>query len=99
MTDTELLKIKALSFIRPAGRRRPKENHYNGITDYYAKNNKRKQPSLFKRNMVENEDQCGKKKRRNNPDAVSALSLVSPVQEEECGLEHRDSRFLVFWMI
>jgi len=40
-----------------------------------------------------------RRKRRNNPDAVSALSLVSPVQEEECGLEHRDSRFLVFWMI
>jgi len=40
-----------------------------------------------------------RRKRRNNPDAVSALSLVSPMQEEECGLEHRDSRFLVFWMI
>jgi len=40
-----------------------------------------------------------RRKRRNNPDAVSALSLVSPVQEEERGLEHRDSRFLVFWMI
>ena len=78
MTDTKLLKIKALSFIRPAGRRRPKENHYNGITDYYAKNNKRKQPSLFKRNMVENEDQCGKKKKKKQSRCSECFILGQP---------------------
>jgi hypothetical protein len=40
MSDTELLKLKALSVIRAPGR--PKENRYMGSSDYYAKRQNRR---------------------------------------------------------
>jgi hypothetical protein len=40
MSDSELLAIKAPSFIRRAGR--PKETRFKGVTDYYQSKQKRK---------------------------------------------------------